>query len=77
LGFGLPVVITEPVVDDVLLGRNDVWVVPAGDALQLKEGITAMLLKSRTARQAPGDNGWNRVVEMLMEMADPKLTRPQ
>jgi glycosyltransferase involved in cell wall biosynthesis len=74
LGFGLPAVITEPMVDDMLVGRPDVCAVPAEDAIQLKEGITAMLLKSQTAKLPPGDNGWGRVVEMIVEMAGTKKT---
>ena len=71
LGFGLPVIITESMVDDLLVDRPDVYVVKAGEVVQLKEAIADMLLKNQATRQPTGDDGWSQVVEMIVEMARP------
>jgi glycosyltransferase involved in cell wall biosynthesis len=73
LGFGLPAIITLPIMDEILSGRSDISVVPPGNAVKLKDAIAEFFNRGRLTKVAQVDNGWARVVDIIENMVIPDL----
>jgi glycosyltransferase involved in cell wall biosynthesis len=65
LGFGLPVVLTDCIVDETLSGRPGVWSVPEHEARALAETIEEALSNLTTTRLPDAPDDWGRMVKAI------------
>ena len=71
LGFGLPIVITNCILDDMLKKQEDVWLAKERDAESLANAITAALEQSQGNRLAgtPLDD-WYKLVQVIEGLSE-------
>ncbi len=71
LGFGLPIVLTRCILDDMLAEQEDVWLAEERDAESLANAIIAALEQSQGNRLAgtPLDD-WHQIVQVIEGLSE-------
>jgi len=67
IGFGLPIVLTPCVVDEMLAGMPNTWLIEEKDAGSLADGIVRALTEGKILDNHNQEDGWAGIIRMIEE----------